>query len=102
MKPYKTFIAKVYVLSADEGGRKTPFLSNFKPQFFFRTANITGTIVLDESVSFFMPGESLNFKVSLIEYAPLNLGLHFIFRESHTTVGAGVITELLEDDKDVY
>jgi elongation factor Tu len=102
MKPFKSFIAKVYVLSADEGGRKTPFLSNFKPQFFFRTANITGTIILEDGINIVMPGDSLNFKVSLIEYAPLNLGLHFIFRESHTTVGAGVITELLEDESDKY
>ena len=55
MKPFKSFIAKVYVLSADEGGRKTPFLSNFKPQFFFRTANITGTIILEEGINIVMP-----------------------------------------------
>lgn len=98
MKPYKAFIAKVYVLSKEEGGRKTPFISQFKPQFFFRTANITGTIIIDETISIAMPGDSLNLTVSLIEYCPLNVGLHFIFRESHTTVGAGVITELLEND----
>jgi elongation factor Tu len=91
MKPYKIFIAKVYVLSGDEGGRKTPFLSNFKPQFFFRTANVTGTIILDENVSLVMPGDSLSLKISLIEFTPLNLGLHFIFRESHTTVGAELL-----------
>jgi elongation factor Tu len=95
MKPYKCFVAKVYVLTGKEGGRKTPFLSNFKPQFFFRTANITGTIWLDDPVA--MPGDTLTIKVGLLEFAPLNLGLRFIFRESHTTVGAGVITEFLED-----
>lgn len=93
MKAYKAFTAKVYVLSKDEGGRKTPFTTHFKPQFFFRTANITGTIILDDSVSIVMPGDSLVFRVSLIEYCPLNIGLHFIFRESHSTVGGGVITE---------
>lgn len=76
------------MLSAAEGGRKTPFISDFKPQFFFRTANITGTVYLDSTVSIAMPGDSLSFKVTLIDYAPLNIGLHFIFRESHTTVGA--------------
>jgi elongation factor Tu len=98
MKPYKCFVAKVYVLTGNEGGRKTPFLSNFKPQFFFRTANITGTVILDEGVSIAMPGDSLTVKINLIEYAPLNIGLRFIFRESHTTVGAGYITEFLEDN----
>ena len=98
MKAFKAFTAKVYVLSKNEGGRKTPFTTHFKPQFFFRTANITGTIVLDDSVLIVMPGDSVVFKVSLIEYCPLNVGLQFVFRESQSTVGAGVITELLEED----
>jgi len=98
IKPYKKFIAKVYVLSAEEGGRKKPFVTNFKPQFFFRTANVTGTIFLPDDVSIAMPGDSLNLTVELIDYCPLNVGLRFVFRESHCTIGAGVITELCGED----
>jgi len=97
IKSHKKFVAKVYALSETEGGRKKPFLSNFKPQFFFRTANVTGTIILPDNVSLVMPGDSLHLTIDLIEYCPLNVGLKFVFRESHLTVGAGVITELLED-----
>lgn len=79
MKAYKAFTAKVYVLSKNEGGRKTPFTTHFKPQFFFRTANITGTIVLDDTISIVMPGDSLIFQVSLIEYCPLNVGYTLFF-----------------------
>jgi len=96
IKPYKKFSAKVYVLSEAEGGRKKPFLSNFKPQFFFRTANVTGTIILSEENVMVMPGDSPQLIVELIEYCPLNKGLRFIFRESHRTVGAGVISELFD------
>lgn len=98
IKPYKKFIAKVYVLSAEEGGRKKPFVTNFKPQFFFRTANVTGTIFLPDDVSIAMPGDSLNLTIELIDYCPLNVGLRFVFRESHCTIGAGVITELCGED----
>lgn len=96
IKTYNKFKAKVYVLSAEEGGRKTPFFSNFKPQFFFRTANLTGAITLPEDVEIVMPGDSLTFKIEFVDKAPLNLGLRFVIRESHFTIGAGVITELLE------
>lgn len=94
IKPYKTFHAKVYILSAEEGGRKKPFVSNFKPQFFFRTANVTGTIILLDEVSVVMPGDSLTFRVELLDFLPLNIGLRFVMRESHSTIGAGVVTEL--------
>lgn len=97
IKPFKKFIAKVYVLPANEGGRKKSFVTNFKPQFFFRTANVTGTVILPSEISIVMPGDSLSLTVELIEYCPLNVGLRFVFRESHTTVGAGVITELISD-----
>ncbi len=95
IKPFKSFLAKVYILSGEEGGRKKPFVSNFKPQFFFRTANVTGTIVLLGEVSVVMPGDSLTFRVDLLDLLPLNIGLRFVMRESHSTIGAGVITELL-------
>lgn len=95
IKPFKTFLAKVYILSAEEGGRKKPFVSNFKPQFFFRTANVTGTIILLGETSVVMPGDSLTFRVELLDFLPLNIGLRFVMRESHSTIGAGVVTELL-------
>jgi elongation factor Tu len=97
IKPFKKFSAKVYVLSAEEGGRKKPFVNNFKPQFFFRTANVTGTIVLPPDINMVMPGDNLTLIVDLIEYCPLNVGLRFVFRESHSTIGAGVITSLFDD-----
>jgi elongation factor Tu len=98
IKPYKKFIAKIYVLTEAEGGRKRPFLSQFKPQFFFRTASVTGTILLEDDTTLIMPGDSIVINVELIDHWPLNIGLHFIFRESHKTVGAGVITSLVNDD----
>lgn len=95
IKVYKTFFAKVYILTHKEGGRKNAFVTNFKPQFFFRTANITGTIILPEDISVVMPGDSLTLKVDILEFCPLNVGLRFVMRESHCTIGAGVITELI-------
>jgi elongation factor Tu len=94
IKVFKSFKAKVYILTSAEGGRKKSFVSNFKPQFFFRTANVTGTIILPEDISVVMPGDSLNFRVDLLDFLPLNIGLRFVMRESHSTIGAGVITEL--------
>jgi elongation factor Tu len=95
IKSYKSFNAKIYVLSAEEGGRKKPFVNNFKPQFFFRTSNVTGTIILPSDISVVMPGDSLNLRIDLIQESPINIGLRFVIRESHTTIGAGVITELI-------
>ena len=95
IKVYNSFIGKVYILTQKEGGRKNAFVSNYKPQFFFRTANVTGTVILPIDVSVVMPGDSLNFQVNLIDFTPLNIGLRFVIRESHSTVGAGVITQLL-------
>jgi elongation factor Tu len=98
IKVFKSFNAKVYILTQKEGGRKNSFVTNFKPQFFFRTANLTGTIILPEDISVVMPGDSLTFRVDLLEFAPLNIGLRFVMRESHSTIGAGVITELINVD----
>lgn len=96
IKPYNSFEAKVYILSAKEGGRKHPFYSNYKPQFFFRTSNVTGSIVLPEEISVVMPGDSLVLRVYLVSLCPLNLGLRFVMREGNLTIGAGVITHLGE------
>lgn len=95
VKPYSRFKAKVYVLSAREGGRKSPFVSNYKPQFFFRTSNVTGSITLAAETPTAMPGEDANILVELFEKSPLTEGLRFVMREGNLTVGAGVITELV-------
>lgn len=95
MKIFKLFEAKVYILSKKEGGRHKPFISNYKPQFFFRTSNITGSIILPEGLSVVMPGDSVTFSVSLADFCPLNVGLKFVMREGTLTIGAGVITKLL-------
>lgn len=88
MKIYKSFEAKVYVLTKKEGGRHKPFITNYKPQFFFRTSNVTGSVILPENVSVVMPGDSLVFKVELVDYCPLNMGLKFVMREGTLTIGA--------------
>jgi elongation factor Tu len=93
IKAYFYFSAKIYVLTKKEGGRHKSFISNYKPQFFFRTANITGTIILPENIAIVMPGDSLIVKVELVEKAPLNIGLRFVMREGNLTIGAGIIVE---------
>jgi elongation factor Tu len=94
MKIYNSFQGKVYILSKKEGGRHKGFSNNYKPQFFFRTMNVTGAIVLPEQVSFVLPGDNLNLTVNLVNPVPLNLGLKFVMREGNLTIGAGVITKL--------
>jgi elongation factor Tu len=92
IKAYLNFQAKIYVLTKKEGGRHKAFVSNYKPQFFFRTANVTGIITLPEEVSAVMPGDSLIVYVELVEKTPLNVGLRFVMREGNLTIGAGVIS----------
>ena len=93
IKAYSIFKAKIYALTHKEGGRKKPFASNYTPQFFFRTANMTGTIILPEDVSVVMPGDSCQVTVKLVDKVPLNLGLRFVMREGNITIGAGIILE---------
>lgn len=95
IKPFKEFEAKVYILTKKEGGRHKGFASNYKPQFFFRTMNVTGTITLLDNTSFAMPGDSLNINVVLVNKVPLSKGLRFVMREGNLTIGAGVTTTLL-------
>jgi len=95
VKPYNKFTAKVYILSAKEGGRKSSFVSNYKPQFFFRTTSVTGSIQLPQDHPVAMPGEHISFDVELFERTPVTMGLRFVMREGNLTVGAGVITELI-------
>lgn len=94
VKAYTKFKVKVYVLKEEEGGRAKPFYSNYKPQFFFRTANITGSVILEEKAVF--PGENVSFTVELITPLGLESGMRFAIREGSLTIGAGVITDLIE------
>lgn len=89
------FRAKAYFLTEEEGGRKNPIKSGFSPQFYFRTSNITGTIILDEDVELVVPGDAVEFQIKLQELAVLEEGLRFTIREGTKTVGGGVITKVL-------
>ncbi len=94
--PHKKFKAEVYVLTKEEGGRHTPFFSGYRPQFYFRTTDVTGTIKLPEGVEMVMPGDNVNLEVELITPIAMEKGLRFAIREGGRTVGAGVVTEILE------
>ena len=93
----KKFKAKAYILTEKEGGRKKPFFSNYQPQFFFRTADVTGKITLPENVSMVMPGDNIEFTVELLSTLAMNEGLHFAIREGGKTVGAGVVASLVKE-----
>ncbi len=97
IKPYRKFKAEVYVLTKEEGGRHTPFFTGYRPQFYFRTTDVTGTIVLPEGVEMVMPGDNVNMEVELIYPVALEPGLRFAVREGGRTVGAGVVTDVIED-----
>ena len=94
--PHTKFSAEVYVLKKEEGGRHTPFFKGYRPQFYIRTMDITGSIELPEGVEMVMPGDSVNMKVELISPVALEVGSRFAIREGGRTVGAGVITEIIE------
>ena len=94
--PHKKFKAEVVVLSKEEGGRHTPFFSNYRPQFYFRTTDVTGAIKLKEGVEMIMPGDNAEIEVDLIASVAMEKGLKFAIREGGRTVGAGVVTEIIE------
>jgi elongation factor Tu len=94
--PHTKFKAEVYVLSKEEGGRHTPFFSNYRPQFYFRTTDVTGEIRLEEGVEMVMPGDNTVMNVELISPIAMDEGLNFAIREGGRTVGAGVVTEIIE------
>ncbi|MCL5258979.1 MAG: elongation factor Tu [Vulcanimicrobiaceae bacterium] len=94
IKPHTKFKAEVYVLSKDEGGRHTPFFANYRPQFYFRTTDVTGTIKLPEGVEMVMPGDNVAMDVELITPIACEEGLRFAIREGGRTVGAGVVTSV--------
>jgi elongation factor Tu len=96
IKPHKKFQAQVYVLKKEEGGRHTPFFSGYRPQFYIRTTDVTGTVKLPEGVEMVMPGDNVNLEVELISEVALEEGSRFAIREGGKTVGAGVVTKILE------
>ncbi|MEL0630318.1 elongation factor Tu [Psychromonas aquatilis] len=96
IKPHTKFESEVYVLSKDEGGRHTPFFKGYRPQFYFRTTDITGAVELPEGVEMVMPGDNLKFVVELIGPIAMDEGLRFAIREGGRTVGAGVVSTIIE------
>jgi elongation factor Tu len=96
VNPHTTFEAEVYILGKDEGGRKTPFFSNYRPQFYFRTTDVTGSIQLPADVEMVMPGDNIKFTVELISKVAMEEGLRFAIREGGRTVGSGVVTKIIE------
>ena len=95
IKPHTKFEAEVYVLSKDEGGRHTPFFKGYRPQFYFRTTDVTGAVELPEGVEMVMPGDNLKFVVDLIHPIAMDEGLRFAIREGGRTVGAGVVSKII-------
>ncbi len=96
VKPHAKFKAEVYVLKKEEGGRHTPFHNNYRPQFYVRTTDVTGTITLPDGVEMVMPGDNLTINVILLQPIALSVGLRFVIREGGRTVGAGQVTEILD------
>jgi elongation factor Tu len=94
--PHRKFKAEVYVLNKEEGGRHTPFFTGYRPQFYFRTTDITGVVTLNEGVEMVMPGDNATFNVELIAPIAMEKGLRFAIREGGRTVGAGVVSEIVE------
>ena len=90
------FECEIYVLSKDEGGRHTPFFANYRPQFYFRTTDVTGAIELPKDVEMVMPGDNVKIKVELITPIAMEEGLKFAIREGGKTVGAGVVAKITE------
>ena len=96
VKPHMKFKCEVYVLSKDEGGRHTPFFKGYRPQFYFRTTDVTGECQLPDGVEMVMPGDNISLTVTLINPIAMEKGLRFAIREGGRTVGAGQVTEIIE------
>ena len=96
IKPHTKFESEVYVLSKDEGGRHTPFFNGYRPQFYFRTTDVTGDIKLEEGIEMVMPGDNAKFTIDLITPIAIEEGLRFAIREGGRTVGSGVVTKVIE------
>jgi elongation factor Tu len=96
INPHTHFEAEVYILSKDEGGRHTPFFKNYRPQFYFRTTDVTGSVTLQEGVEMVMPGDNTKLTVELIAPIAMEEGLRFAIREGGRTVGAGVVSKIIK------
>jgi len=96
IKPYTQFKAEAYILTKEEGGRHTPFFNGYRPQFYFRTTDVTGSIKLPDGVEMVMPGDNIEAVVELIVPVAMEKELRFAIREGGRTVGAGVVTEIIE------
>ncbi|WP_246174598.1 EF-Tu/IF-2/RF-3 family GTPase, partial [Pandoraea terrigena] len=96
IKPHRKFSGEVYILSKDEGGRHTPFFNNYRPQFYFRTTDVTGSIALPADKEMVMPGDNVSITVDLIQPIAMEEGLRFAIREGGRTVGAGVVAKILD------
>jgi len=96
IKPHTKFEAEVYVLSKEEGGRHTPFFGGYRPQFYFRTTDVTGEVILPSGVEMVMPGDNIKVEVQLIAPIAMEEGLRFAIREGGRTVGAGVVAKIIE------
>jgi elongation factor Tu len=94
--PHTTFEAEVYVLTKEEGGRHTPFFANYRPQFYFRTTDVTGTVELAPGIEMVVPGDNVKIKVELIVPIAMEENLRFAIREGGRTVGAGVVTKIIK------
>jgi elongation factor Tu len=94
--PHTKFKAQIYVLTKEEGGRHTPFFKGYRPQFYFRTTDVTGTVKLPDNVEMVMPGDNIAIEVELITPIAMEKELRFAIREGGRTVGAGVVSEVLE------
>jgi elongation factor Tu len=94
--PHTKFTAEAYILNKDEGGRHTPFFTNYRPQFYFRTTDVTGVVTLPEGTEMVMPGDNVTMDVELIHPIAMDEGLRFAIREGGRTVGAGVVSKIIE------
>jgi elongation factor Tu len=95
IKPHTKFKAEVYVLTKDEGGRHTPFFTNYRPQFYFRTSDVTGTLTLPAGVEMVMPGDNVSVEIELQKTVAMDKGLKFAIREGGRTIGSGIVAEVI-------
>ena len=95
--PHRKFSCEAYILTKEEGGRHTPFFGNYRPQVYFRTTDVTGTVELPSGTEMVMPGDNISRNVELITPIAMDQGLRFAIREGGRTVGAGVVADILED-----
>ena len=96
INPHTNFVGQVYVLKKEEGGRHTPFLNGYRPQFYFRTTDVTGVVKLPEGVEMVMPGDNIEMEIDLIAPIAIEEGLRFAIREGGRTVGSGVVSKIIK------